>query len=195
MQNKNSLSWANNEILSKEFESVGFYLSNHPLEDFKDALIVDPLDSELENLFSNFPVDLLQLHGEELPERVSKIRSKFKVPIIKSVSLRTKQDLVKIKDFSSVADQLLIDAEKPDKLSPPGGNGVTFDWELISGFDWKVPWMLAGGLDTNNVQEAIEISGAKQVDVSSGVESSPGIKDTKLIYKFVNTVREKKYGS
>ena len=120
--------------------------------------------------------------------------SKFKVPIIKSVSLRTKQDLVKIKDFSSVADQLLIDAEKPDKLSPPGGNGVTFDWELISGFDWKVPWMLAGGLDTNNVQEAIEISGAKQVDVSSGVESSPGIKDTKLIYKFVNTVREKNYG-
>jgi len=165
-----------------------------PQEVLKVALIVDPLDSELENLFSSFPVDLLQLHGEELPERVAKIRSKFKVPIIKSVSLRTKQDLVKIKDFSCVADQLLIDAEKPDKLSPPGGNGVTFDWELISGFDWKVPWMLAGGLDTNNVQEAIEISGAKQVDVSSGVESSPGIKGAKLIYKFVNTVREKNYG-
>jgi phosphoribosylanthranilate isomerase len=144
-------------------------------------------------LFSNFPVDVLQLHGEEQPERVSIIRTKFKVPVIKSVSLRTKQDLIKIRDFSLVADQLLIDAEKPDKLSPPGGNGVTFDWKLISGFDWKVPWMLAGGLDCSNVQEAIATSGATQVDVSSGVESRPGIKDTKLIYDFVSTVRGKNY--
>ena len=144
-------------------------------------------------MFSNFPVDVLQLHGEERPERVSIIRTKFKVPVIKSVSLRTKQDLIKIRDFSLVADQLLIDAEKPDKLSPPGGNGVTFDWKLISGFDWKVPWMLAGGLDCSNVQEAIATSGATQVDVSSGVESRPGIKDTKLIYDFVSTVRGKNY--
>lgn len=164
-----------------------------PKEVLKVALIVDPLDSELDNLFSNFPVDVLQLHGEEQPERVSIIRTKFKVPVIKSVSLRTKQDLIKIRDFSLVADQLLIDAEKPDKLSPPGGNGVTFDWKLISGFDWKVPWMLAGGLDCSNVQEAIATSGAKQVDVSSGVESRPGIKDTKLIYDFVSTVRGKNY--
>lgn len=162
-----------------------------PLSIIKVALTVDPQDFELDNLFSKFPVDTLQLHGNESPNRVKEIREKYQVPIIKSLSLTTRTDLAKITEYSGVADQLLIDAAKPDKQSPPGGNGVAFDWSLISGYNWRIPWLLAGGLNRTNVRGAINISGAIQVDVSSGVESEPGIKDQKMITEFTHVARSK----
>lgn len=163
--------------------------SNVPQNIVKVALTVDPKDLELDNLFSNFPVDTLQLHGHESPARVKEIKERYGVPIIKSISLRTKSDLEKIHEYTWVADQLLIDAAKPDKQSPPGGNGVIFDWSLISGYNWKIPWLLAGGLNHTNVCDAIRVSGAMQVDVSSGVERQPGIKDQNLIKEFARVAR------
>jgi phosphoribosylanthranilate isomerase len=159
----------------------------------KVALTVDPRDPELENLFSKFPVDILQLHGHESPNRVKEIKEKYGVPIIKSLSLRTKYDLEKIHEYTSIADQILIDAAKPGNLSPPGGNGVVFDWRLISGYNWRIPWLLAGGLNHKNVSGAIKVSGAKQVDVSSGVESKPGVKDRNLIKEFARVARGERH--
>ncbi|MDA8584791.1 phosphoribosylanthranilate isomerase [Rhodobacteraceae bacterium] len=151
----------------------------------KVALTVDASDAQLEAITNVVPLDMLQLHGVETPERVTEVRAKFGLPVMKAVGVSDSGDLTKIDAYADVADQLLIDAKPPKGGDLPGGNGLAFDWRLISNRRWSLPWMLAGGLTPDNVAEAIALTGARQLDVSSGVESSPGQKDAGLIARFL----------
>lgn len=150
----------------------------------KVALVVDATDAELDRLTEYVPLDMLQLHGKETPDCVSEIRTKYGLPVMKAVGIADESDLAALDEYSRVADQLLVDAKPPKTTKLPGGNGLTFDWRLIAGRRWLVPWMLAGGLTSENVAQAIRLTGANQVDVSSGVESAPGVKDAGKIAAF-----------
>lgn len=150
----------------------------------KTALIVDADDALLDAIMAEVPLDLLQLHGKEDPARVTEIRQRTGLPVMKAVGVADETDLFKLDDYAKVADQLLVDAKPPKSADLPGGNGLSFDWRLIAGRRWSVPWMLAGGLTPDNVAEAIALTGATQVDVSSGVETAPGVKDADLIAAF-----------
>lgn len=151
----------------------------------KVALIVNADDAAIEAILAEVPIDVLQLHGAETPERVAEVRQRFGLPVMKAVGLSGEADLAAIMDYSLVADQLLIDAKPGSGTDLPGGNGLAFDWRLLVGRKWLRPWMLAGGLGPQNVAEAIRLTGARQVDVSSGVESAPGVKDAAMIAAFV----------
>lgn len=151
----------------------------------KVALTVDADDDLLDALSSAVPLDVLQLHGSEPPERVLAVKSRYGLPVMKVVGVATKDDLSLLDVHARVADQLLVDAKPPPGADRPGGNAIAFDWNLIAGRRWAVPWMLAGGLTPGNVAEAIAKTGAKQVDVASGVESTPGVKDAGKIADFV----------
>lgn len=155
----------------------------------KVGLLVNPDDRTLDDTLAQVPLDIVQLHGSETPERVAEVQARTGLPVMKAIGISTADDLPAIADYASVADQLLIDAKPPKDAKITGGNGVTFDWNLIAGRRWAVPWMLAGGLTMDNVAEAIAVTGAKQVDLSSGVESAPGVKDPKLIAAFVAAAR------
>lgn len=157
----------------------------------KVALVVDSDDAFFDALLAEVPVDMLQLHGDESPERVAEISAQTGLPVMKAVGIRDAEDLAQIADYEAVADQLLIDA-KPPRDGPdlragflPGGNALSFDWRLIAGRRWARPWILAGGLTAENVAEAVRLTGAQQVDVSSGVESAPGVKDLDKISAFI----------
>lgn len=151
----------------------------------KVALTVNASDAELDEITAEVPLDMLQLHGSESPERVSEIRARFGLPVMKAVGVADARDLAQIDAYSAVADQLLIDAKPPSGSSLPGGNGLAFDWQILASRKyWTKPWMLAGGLTHENVAEAIRLTGAQQVDVSSGVESGPGQKDADMIVEF-----------
>lgn len=153
----------------------------------KVALTVNATNEELDQIVESVPLDMLQLHGKETPQRVSEVRDRFGLPVMKAIGIAEAEDLSSIDLYSEVADQLLIDAKPPRTSELPGGNGLAFDWRLLAGRKyWRKPWMLAGGLTPDNVAEAIRMTGAKQVDVSSGVESSPGIKDSIKISEFVS---------
>jgi phosphoribosylanthranilate isomerase len=154
------------------------------------ALTVDPTDEALESLLEAVAIDMLQLHGHESPERVAEVRARFGRPVMKAVGVSGKADLARVDAYAKVADQILVDARPPADAAVPGGNGVAFDWRLIRGRRWKRPWMLAGGLTPENVGEAVRLTGADQVDVSSGVESRPGCKDPGRIAAFVRSARE-----
>ncbi|MEM9269089.1 MAG: phosphoribosylanthranilate isomerase [Pseudomonadota bacterium] len=151
----------------------------------KVALTVDMNDAELDALVQHVPMDMLQLNGAETPERVAKVKARTGLPVMKAVGLRTAEDLTKIDSYTDVADQILVDAKPPPGGDLPGGNGLTFDWRLIEGHRWPLPWMLAGGLTTENVGEAVRRTGATQLDLSSGVESAPGVKDPAKIKAFL----------
>ena len=151
----------------------------------KVALVVNAADAVIEAILAEVPIDMLQLHGAETPERVAEVRERFGLPVMKAVGLSGEADLAAIMDYALVADQLLIDAKPGSGTDLPGGNGLAFDWRLLVGRKWLRPWMLAGGLGPQNVAEAIRLTGARQVDVSSGVESAPGVKDAGLIAAFV----------
>ncbi|MGC9419622.1 MAG: phosphoribosylanthranilate isomerase [Rhodovulum sp.] len=155
----------------------------------KVALTVDADDAALDALLDRVPIDMLQLHGHETPERVAAIRARFGLPVMKAVGIADAADLDQIATYARVADQLLVDAKPPKTAALPGGNGLSFDWRLIANRRWPVPWMLAGGLTPDTVAEAIRLTGATQVDVSSGVESAPGIKDAALIDRFIDATR------
>ena len=155
----------------------------------KVALTVNADDAALDALLGHVPLDMLQLHGAETPDRVATVRTRFGLPVMKAVGIADESDLPAIADYASVADQLLLDAKPPTGGALPGGNGITFDWRLIAGRDWQVPWMLAGGLTPATVGEAIRLTGARQLDVSSGVESAPGVKDAALIGAFLDAAR------
>ncbi len=151
----------------------------------KVALTVNADDTFLDTLTATVPLDMLQLHGSETPERVSQIRARYGLPVMKAIGIREAADLEAIDTYSEVADQLLIDAKPPRGADLPGGNGAAFDWDLLANRKyWTVPWMLAGGLTPENVAEATAKTGAKQVDLSSGVESAPGVKDHALMQAF-----------
>jgi phosphoribosylanthranilate isomerase len=150
----------------------------------KVALVVNPSDAELDALTAVVPIDMLQLHGSETPERVAEIKARYGLPVMKAVGVGGPEDLAALDAYGRVADQLLVDTKPPKGADLPGGNGLAFDWTLIAGRRWPVPWMLAGGLTAETVAEAIRVTGARQVDVSSAVESAPGVKDAALIRGF-----------
>ena len=160
-----------------------------PIGMAKVALTVDADDATLDQITSVVPLDMLQLHGKETPERVSEIKARYGLPVMKVLGIADEADVEKIDAYQSVADQILVDAKAPKGSVIPGGNGVVFDWRLLSGQRWCVPWMLAGGLTPDNVAEAIALTGATQVDTASGVESAPGQKDPDLMHRFVAATR------
>jgi len=151
----------------------------------KVALVVNADDATLDAITAAVPLDMLQLHGSESPDRVAEVKARYGLPVMKAVGVAGEQDLSALGDYAQVADQLLVDAKPPTGGDLPGGNGLAFDWRLIAGRRWAVPWMLAGGLTPENVALAVQMTGARQVDVSSGVESAPGQKDTALIQSFI----------
>ena len=151
----------------------------------KVALSVDADNAFLDQLVETVPLDMLQLHGSESPERVAEVQARYGLPVMKVVGVADEGDLSTLDDHLSVADQILVDAKAPKGAALPGGNGVSFDWRLIAGRRWPIPWMLAGGLTAKNVAEAVRLTGARQVDLSSGVESAPGVKDPNMIRAFL----------
>lgn len=155
----------------------------------KVALTVDADDAALDEIVEAVPLDLLQLHGHETPERVAQLRARYGLPVMKAIGVADEGDLAALTEYSLVADQILIDAKPSKGADLPGGNGLSFDWRLLVGRKWLKPWMLAGGLTPLNVAEAIRLTGARQVDVSSGVEAAPGIKDPALISAFVKATQ------
>ena len=160
-----------------------------PLGLAKVALVVNPSDAELDAITGTVPLDMLQLHGRETPERVAEVKARYGLPVMKAVGIADEDDLPKLESYFGVADQILVDAKPPNGGELPGGNGLSFDWRLIAGRRWPCPWMLAGGLTPENVAEAVKMTGAKQVDVSSGVEDATGQKNAELIQKFVQSSR------
>ena len=155
----------------------------------KVALLVNPSDRFLDSLTTTVPLDMIQLHGSETPERVSEIKQKTGLPVMKAIGIAEKDDLKKLDVYATVADQLMVDAKPAKGAILPGGNGYAFDWSLLQGRRWTGPWMLAGGLNPENVAQAIAITGAQQIDVSSGVEIRPGEKDKQIINAFVRAAQ------
>ena len=151
----------------------------------KVGLVVDADDALLDEITDLVPLDMIQLHGSESPARVAEIRARFGLPVMKAVGIADEADLERATHYTEVADQLLLDAKPAPGAELPGGNGLAFDWRLLAGRSWARPWMLAGGLTPDNVARAINLTGAAQVDVSSGVESAPGLKDAALIRAFL----------
>ena len=152
----------------------------------KVALVVNADDAMLDAITAEVPLDMLQLHGSESPARVAEVKARYGLPVMKAVGVGGPEDLAAIDVYAEVADQLLIDAKPPKGADLPGGNGLAFDWQLLAGRKyWSVPWMLAGGLTPDNAAEAVLRTGTRQLDVSSGVESGPGVKDAAQIAAFV----------
>lgn len=153
------------------------------------ALTVDADDGMLDAIVAGVAPDLIQLHGRETPERVAAIRARFDRPVMKAVGIAGPDDLASLAAYQTVADRLLLDAKPPKGAALPGGNGVAFDWRLLAGLDLARPFMLSGGLTPENVDEALRLTRASAVDVSSGVESAPGIKDPARIGAFIEAAR------
>jgi phosphoribosylanthranilate isomerase len=155
----------------------------------KVALTVNADDAALDALTVAVPLDMLQLHGSESPARVAEVKARYGLPVMKAIGVGERADLAQLDLYAGVADQILVDAKPPKGADLPGGNGLAFDWTLLQGRVWRSPWMLAGGLAPENVAEAIQRTGARQVDVSSGVESSAGVKDPALIRALVSAAQ------
>ena len=155
----------------------------------KVAVVVNADDATLDAITEALPLDMLQLHGHESPDRVAEIRARYGLPVMKVVGVADEGDLAALFDYSTIADQLLIETKPAKGAALPGGNGLPFDWRLVAGRRWLRPWMLAGGLTPDNVAEAIRLTNVRQVDVSSGVESAPGVKDHARIAAFVAATR------
>jgi phosphoribosylanthranilate isomerase len=155
----------------------------------KVALSVDATDAELTAVIEALQPDMLQLHGREAPERVASVRSRFRLPVMKALPIEQRSDLAPIRIYEKVADWLLFDGRAPREATRPGGLGKPFDWTLLQNLDLKIPFMLSGGLDPGNVVEALRITRAPAVDVSSGVERAPGHKDPQKIGAFVAAAR------
>lgn len=151
----------------------------------KVALTVNASNDELDAITAAVPLDMLQLHGSETPERVAEVKARYGLAVMKAVGVADEGDLPAIATYEGVADQILIDAKPPKNADLPGGNGLSFDWRLIADRQWSKPWMLAGGLTPQNAAQAVTMTGAHQLDVSSGVETAPGAKDAAMISAFV----------
>jgi phosphoribosylanthranilate isomerase len=155
----------------------------------KVALTVDADDAFLQSAVEALRPDILQLHGSESVAQIAAIRRKFGLPVMKAVPIAVKHDLARIGAYATVADRLLFDARAPRDATRPGGLGNTFDWHLLENVRTPVPFMLSGGLDSDNVGEALRITRASGIDVSSGVERAPGVKDIDKIIAFVRAAR------
>jgi len=155
----------------------------------KVALTVNANNDTLGSIVDALKPDMLQLHGKEAPERVAVVRSRFGLPVMKALPIAERGDLSPIREYAQVADRLIFDARAPQEATRPGGLGKPFDWTLLSGIDPGVPFMLSGGLDANNVAQALRITRVPGVDVSSGVERAPGEKDPDMIRTFIRAAR------
>ncbi len=156
----------------------------------KVALTVDADDAMFEQIVASLKPDMLQLHGKETLQRVLMLKRKFGLPVIKAIPVETKSDLAALATYARVADRLLFDARAPREATRPGGLGTPFDWTLLKDLDPGIPFMLSGGLDAGNVAEALAITRAPGVDVSSGVERVPGEKDPDKIRAFIKAARQ-----
>ena len=156
------------------------------------ALVVDADDALIDEINTGLKPDFFQAHGSETPERIAEIHRRTAVPVIKAIKVRDASDIEAARAYAGIAAMILFDAKAPDTLANalPGGNGIAFDWTLLSADGAPHDFMLSGGLDAGNVAHAIEVTGAPIVDVSSGVESSPGRKDAAAIIKFIEAVRQ-----
>jgi phosphoribosylanthranilate isomerase len=149
------------------------------------GLVVDAETDILQKILTIVPLDMLQLHGAEPPSRVAEIRERFRLPVMKAIAVTDEADFDVVPEYEGVADRLLFDARPPADATRPGGNARSFDWRLLHGRSFRLPWLLAGGLDVGNVAEAVRCSGAAKVDVSSGVEDAPGHKSVEKILAFL----------
>jgi phosphoribosylanthranilate isomerase len=152
------------------------------------GVFVAPDDDLLRQSLAQVPLDAIQLHGKEPPERVAAVKARFGLPVWKAVSIAEPADVDTARKYFGTADRLLFDAKPPKGSVLPGGNAVSFDWTLLSGTEWPLPWLLSGGLHAGNVADAVRLTGAQAVDVSSGVESAPGQKDPVRIRAFLDAV-------
>jgi phosphoribosylanthranilate isomerase len=162
------------------------------------GLFVDPNDETLERTLNEVPLTMIQLHGNETPKRASEVKQKFQLPIIKALSISDSDDLEEAMIYEKIADWFLFDARPPVELQAigpnsktlPGGNGIAFDWSILTNYQSDTPWMLAGGLTPENIAEALKITSPDAVDVSSGVESTRGVKDADKIRSFIKAVKQ-----
>ena len=155
----------------------------------KVALTVDADDATLDNVMDALSPDIFQLHGKESVARLRDIKQRFGRPVMKAVPVATAADLAVLPGYAAVADRILFDARAPKEATRPGGLGAPFDWHLLENLDLKLPYMVSGGLHADNVAEALRVTGAGGADVSSGVESAPGVKDPELIKAFIRAAR------
>ncbi len=155
----------------------------------KVALSVDADDALLANSIEALRPQILQLHGKETVARIRDIKQKFGLPVMKAIAVETAADLAALPGYAAVCDRILFDAKAPKDATRPGGLGAAFDWHLLEGLDLKLPFMVSGGLNAENVAEAVRITRAGGVDISSGVESAPGIKDPEMIRNFIRAAR------
>ncbi len=155
------------------------------------GVFVDPDNAMLESVLAKVPLDLLQFHGSETPERLAAVKDRFRLKVMKAIKIASAVDLQAAKAYLSVADWLMFDAKPPKDFQGalPGGNALAFDWELLRAKTWPLPWMLSGGLNVDNLAEAARISRAEVLDVSSGVERRPGEKDPEKIRAFLARVK------
>ncbi len=155
----------------------------------KVALTVDADDATLEGIVQALGPDILQLHGRETAARIRDVRRKFSIPVMKAIAVETSADLATLPEYAGVADRILFDARAPKEATRPGGLGAVFDWHILEKLDLKIPYMVSGGLHAGNVAEAVGVTRAGGVDVSSGVERSPGHKDPEMIRAFITAAR------
>jgi len=157
----------------------------------RTGLFVNPETTQLERILTDVPLDLLQLHGDEPPDRVAEIRSRFGLPVMKVIKVTEEADLAAVKNYEEVADRIMFEPKTPKGADRPGGNAVAFDWTILQGFRSEKPWMLAGGLTPDNVATAIWLTGAPGVDTASGVEDAPGVKNEQKMRQFVEAARKR----
>ncbi|MBZ9723949.1 phosphoribosylanthranilate isomerase [Mesorhizobium sp. B2-4-18] len=153
------------------------------------AVTVDARDAFLDEIVEKLQPDMLQLHGSETPERVAELKARHGLPVMKALPLSEAADLERIKPFVGIADRFLFDAKPPKGSELPGGNGVAFDWRILAGLDAGIDYMLSGGLNAANIGDALRLANPPAIDISSGVESAPGVKDPALIEQFFRAVR------
>lgn len=154
------------------------------------AVVVDADDAFLDRIASETNPDMLQLHGKETPERVAEVKARYGLPVMKAFSISEAADLEKTRPFVGIADRFLFDAKPPKGSELPGGNGVSFDWRLLQKLDPKLDYLLSGGINAQNIGEALALSNPPGIDISSGVESAPGRKDVGLIEGFFRAIHE-----
>ena len=154
------------------------------------AVVVNPTNDDLDEIVATLRPDIIQLHGDESPERVLTIKAVYALPVMKAFSIRTADDLKRVEAYIGIADRFLFDAKPPKGSELPGGNGVSFDWTLLSWLDGTVDYMLSGGLNKDNIAEALAITKAPGLDASSGLESAPGVKSVALIDEFFDAVEQ-----
>ena len=169
----------------KKLESLSMMISKSSRS---VALLADPSDDFLERLLMTCKVDYIQLHGEESPKRVDEIASLTNTPLIKAIGVEKESDLLNIRNYENSVDYMLLDSKAKENGLLKGGRGISFNWNIIKGFNFNKPWFLAGGLNANNVIDAIKITGATMLDVSTGVENEPGKKSIEKMKNFIGRV-------